>query len=582
MAFILDSIDSGSNYKFGDKLQKSCPPRSMFDLSHLHTTTIDNAGSLIPICLIETLPDDTFDISVNSLVRVLPQVVPLYSKQRLYIHGFYSSMSSLWINAQTFMTKGYSGNVLKSIPSVPTNVGSPSTETIYQYLGLPSIINRNTIGNFNINALPFMMYERIYRDYYMNRNFYINDRKVLPDNDGDYRLDDDGKIVSYGEYQPLLGRLRYRDFPQDYFTSALPFPQRGDTPSIDFDLVYSNLKAQWANNVRTFQGSSFIVEEDHGWSTLEETSGSPYLKLPSGSYSDVEYGPVNNKEQRLRHKHTFPTAVQTLIALKEDLNDNNITGDVTGNFSITLEMLRQLAVAQTELEKMARTDGSYAEFGLTFYGRVSKGAISYKPIYIGGAYESLIFSEVLQTSESSSTSPLGTYAGHGIAASRDGYIGKVNCDDYGYIMLIASIMPDVYYFQGLELLWSKKYQSDMFLPDRVKLGLVPILQQELYLSTDAEANATLFAYQDPFDEFRYRPNRISGKIADPNNLSFFPYTQARYFTSAPTYSQSFTIADKVRKDYLAAPIEVAYSAQFHFNIRAVRPLPYRAIPASII
>lgn len=568
MAFTLDSVDSGSNYKFGDKLQRSFPPRSMFDLSHLHTTTINNGGSLVPICLLETIPNDTFEISVKSLVRVLPQVVPLYSKQRLYIHGFYSPLSSLWDNAQTFMTKGYSGNVLKSIPQLSADTIDSSETSLFNYFGIPAgMVDSGKVAG-SINALPFMMYLRIYRDYYMNKNFYINDRKMLPDKDCDFRLNDDGKLISDLSFPAStikLNKLLYRDYPQDYFTSALPFPQRGDTPSLDFDLVYSNLKATWDNTFSTGYDLSF---KNQG------TSANRGFKI--SSERSVYYDATGNEKPSyalINHDHRIPL---------DKLNNNTITGTASGNFSITLEMLRQLAVAQTELEKMARTDGSYAEFGLTFYGRSPKSAQSYKPIYIGGAYESLIFSEVLQTSQSSETSPLGTYAGHGIAASRDGYIGKIDCDDYGYIMLIASIMPDVYYFQGLELLWTKKYQSDMFLPERVKLGLVPIYNQELVWTDNEESNAGLFAYQDPFDEFRYRPNRISGKIADSDNLSFFPYTQARVFNSVPTYSQSFARADNIRKDYLAAPTEDAYSAQFSFNIRAVRPLPYRAIPASII
>ena len=114
----LESFDSGSNYRFGDKMIKTSSPRSLFDLSHLNTLTIPNCGMMIPIALWPTLPGDDHDINVDCLLRVMPQVVPLYSRQRLYIYGFYSRMSDLWNNWQVFMDKGFTGNVNKIIPQL--------------------------------------------------------------------------------------------------------------------------------------------------------------------------------------------------------------------------------------------------------------------------------------------------------------------------------------------------------------------------------------------------------------------------------------------------------------------------------
>ena len=124
----LDAFDSGSNYSFGDKSERANVPRSLFDLSHLNTLTIDNAGELVPICLLETVPGDSFDLKVDALLRVLPLEVPLYSRQRLYVHAFYSRLSDLWNHAQTFMTKGYSGNTVYTIP-VLTDDNLPASFT---------------------------------------------------------------------------------------------------------------------------------------------------------------------------------------------------------------------------------------------------------------------------------------------------------------------------------------------------------------------------------------------------------------------------------------------------------------------
>ena len=209
----LEGFDSGSNYKFGDKMLKSKNPRSLFDLSHLNTLTIPNCGMLVPIALWETLPGDDHDINVDCLLRVMPQVVPLYSRQRMYIYGFYSRYSDLWNNWQVFIDKGYTGNVQKAIPVLQTGKNFNTTtiatdtigaDTIFDYMGLPiGASKKNLFGADSsatdfakISALPFMMYLRIYRDYFMNKNEWINDRVMLPDDDSRFRLDDDGKLLS--------------------------------------------------------------------------------------------------------------------------------------------------------------------------------------------------------------------------------------------------------------------------------------------------------------------------------------------------------------------------------------------------
>lgn len=273
----LEGFDSGSNYKFGDKMDVARPPRSLFDLSHLNTLTINNAGILVPIGLWPTLPNDDFDINVDCLLRVMPQVVPLYSRQRLYVYGFYSRYSDLWNHWQVFIDKGYTGNVNKVVPILQTNNASGHSnvafdgsdtvlpDSLFDYMGLPigstciSLFD-NSEGKVNagISALPFMMYLRIYRDYFMNKNEWINDRVMLPDDDSRFRLDDDGELLSakdesktikFHQYSNDIAvgvsdyriGLLYHDYPDDYFTSALPFTQRGTTPDLKYSIDTSQL-----------------------------------------------------------------------------------------------------------------------------------------------------------------------------------------------------------------------------------------------------------------------------------------------------------------------------------------------------
>lgn len=591
----LDSIDSGSNYSFGDKMLKPQMARSLFDLSHLNSLTINNAGSLIPIACKEVNPNEDHEISVKTLLRVLPQVVPLYSRQRLYIYAFYSRACDLWKDAHAYYKKGWDGNLVLNKPkltadNMPNFNEVIAPESLSDYLGLPIGYSPKTLSQSGqINCLPFFMYEKIYQAYFMEKNLYMNNRCWLPNDEADLRIGSDNNVISNSYSSSAsdkitLGSLHFRNYPQDYFTSCVPSPTRGTPPileglgSVSFDGTIHRGNAYSTSgdslvgpNLLSLQYWSNVDHAEHfGLSVYR----SKVQKIDSSRVPNMS-GNFYASKGTLDVPSDFDASVKPFY---DFLNNNHL------DLSLTLDSLRHLAIATEELERMARTDGSYIDFGLTFFGEVCKNALDYRPILFGATYQSIAFSEVLQTGSSTDNSPLGAYAGHGISVTSDnGYLGKIHTDDYGYIMIIASIMPDVYYSQGLEKMWTKSLQSEEFLPNRSKMGLIPVLNKELYATGNAESDNGLFAYQNPFDEFRYEPSHIHGKIADSSNLSFFPYTQSRKFTSTPTYSQSFFSADKVRKDYLAGgTAESAYTAQFAFNWRAVRPLPYIGVPASII
>ena len=162
-----NGFDTGSNYKFGDKLLSPSFSRSLFDMSHLSATTIKNAGYVFPISLWRTVPSDEFDISVRSLIRVLPQVAPLYSRQRLYIYAFYSRNGDLWENWNTFIRKGLSGNTVKTIPTLnSSNTLFDSGATVpansfADYLNFPIGANLSALTSGKISALPEVRAERL-------------------------------------------------------------------------------------------------------------------------------------------------------------------------------------------------------------------------------------------------------------------------------------------------------------------------------------------------------------------------------------------------------------------------------------
>ena len=613
---LLEPVDNGSNYPFRDKLLQARQGRSGFNWSHNRVFTLQNAGLLLPVFLGEVLPNSDIDINADLLLRVLPQVVPLYSDQKYYLYAFYGRYSDLWQSAQTYMTKGFSGTDILTKPILSDkNVGLDGgmeyvvkPGDIFDSFGFQKGKKLSEFGE--INALPFMMYEKIYVDYFMNNNLHINDRIRLPNDPSDFRLADDGTVISnkyynpkYPEYPAIkLCNLHYRDYSSDYFTTALPFQQRGSAPTMEFttkagditansillNSLYSSSVAFGYDNTASAGPVpravvSFSTEDGSNHSSgymryIPDQSNAKFLKA-------ITSGGSSTNGNDLIGLSFISLPGQTDGGLKaQELNGSGVTlknanGLLTGSF--TLDQFRNLAVATAELERMARTDGTFAQFGLTFFGEKSRNSNDFYITFVGGTYRSIAFSEVLQMSSSVNNSPLGSYAGHGMI-SDNGYLGHLHSDEHGYLMILLSVMPDVYYSQGIPKMFTRLTQAEEFLPDRDKLGLTAIFNKELYVSGSKDTDNDVFAYQNPFDEYRYKENVISGKIADSTNRSFFPYTQARLFNSTPTYSESFFRADDVRKDYLASPTEDAYSGRIRFNIRAVEPLSFTGAPAPVV
>lgn len=594
-----EKVDSGSNYNFPDKMEIPSPPMSVFDHSHLVSTTIPNAGLIVPLTWFRYFPKDRIKISVRHLLRVMPQVVPLLSRQRIFIHAFAMNYGDLQNDFQTFITKGYDGNeTLQLAPLTTDNIDSTIYDngngivepcSLADYLHLPQGASYSDLIASGITCLPFLMYESIYAHYYMNKNYYISNRNWLPNDPEAFRVNYQGILASNTDSdhpKVYFGKLHYRDYPYDYFTSALPFAQRGNRPTLPINITGGNIfnfTSPVGIGLMNGPTVSFVVNSNtltpYG-NGVANNIVTPQVNLTGTSKAaDPLYTPVlmsGSAQVDFDTTAGAPTVKQQLLNLQSKTFNDAIKGSIAT--TIGLDEIRDLARAQVELEKAARTDGSYLEWGLTFFGVKPSTGKQCRPMYIGGTYSSISFTEVLQTSNSTESSALGQIAGHGISVDNSGYIGDFVADDYGMIMILCTIMPDVYYSQGLDKKWTDHLQSEMYLPERAKMGLQPIKNKEIVFSGTSATDEDIFAWQNPFDSLRYLPNKITGKIADSTNASFFPYTQARKFGSVPTYGQSFALADDVRKDYLFATEENAYLAQFAFDIRTVRALPYTPVP----
>lgn len=590
--------DSGSNYNFGDKLIRPTQRRSQFDLSYINTLTAKQ-GQLIPVYFSYYYPGDEFNISMESLIRVVnPPQVPLATRQRVFFHLYKIDYTQMWYYFEAFASKGYSGNFETLLPTVSVKLAvdgkiNPllARGSLADFLGFNFSDYSYQVGDENIvvklPALPFLAYQRIYRDYYFNKNLNIDSelgKVFLPDspmdlllqtkNPANLTLDGSSNEVDEPLNKLALGELRYRNWVDDYFTSALPWPMRGDIPTLESSVS--------VNGSIPVEGDISINSTPYRMRFFDPGSGAHLIEVLSEVPSQLGIIPGSPTQP-------FSPMDQEFIARINGATHNlSVPGrqitDAIIQSGFSQSALKLLWTNTLISEKLARTDGTYLQFVETFFGERPRHASEHMPTYLGGTFQPIVFSQVLQTTPTDNGA-LGTQGGQGISSS-SGHVGRFKSDDFGICMMIMSIMPDTYYCQG----WNKEHlyqtQDDLPLPERALLGMQPVTQAEIFYDprdTTGEKNQKLFGYQNRLDELRYRSNEIHGEIANPNNRSFFPFTQARYFDTAPNLNQEFVSTDgTIRNDWLTAPNEVPYMVQIANRVSAVRQYPYHAPPSALM
>ncbi len=469
---------------------------------------------------------------------------------------------------------------------------------------------------------------------------------LFPVDDADFRIGSSQWDSLVGDDNALayLFKLKFADFADDYFTRAQLSPMYvddDDIPSIDLQ-AQSNLLSVAPNNAnleRMFSkypngynnqnvypqdftlysyggkwSDPVLTDEDFGF--LNEGSGGLVKKL--GNNILVKNGVIGtthgkdsfdgaslilgaknmNREDNAYNLPSSGTewdsdntvgglsyAKQSAAALASAINNSLLVSTSGFGLSgITIDAFRRCESATLILEKMAKTDGSYAQYAKAFFGERPKSAYDFRPTYVGGSYQSVIYSQVLNTTSDNQ----GKVTGIGIS-SGNGNIGRFHSDDYGLFITIMTITPDTYYCQGLNREDTYEVAEDFYLPERAQLGMQGVLEKEIYNQTDdkEDDNNKLFGYQNIYDELRYRANEVHGDVADVDSASgsvgasFSPYIQTRYFKSAPTLTPSFlTMEDNINNSWLSAKDEPPFIVQIANKVQAVRPVPYRAKPAT--
>ena len=517
-----------------DRIKLSKPKSSVFDLSHEKKLSL-NMGDLVPIFLQETLPGDQFKVNIEHLIRFQPLLAPIMHRVNVYTHFFFVPNRLVWNDWEKFITGGSDGEQVPVFPRVKgqhNGYGYYKRGSLADYLGFP-VSNTPSSGlmNSDHSALPFRAYQLIYNEYYRDQNLTdpIDFSKAS------------GLISDYNEWDKLMA-LRKRAWEKDYFTSALPWAQRGEQLTIPLS---GEAPIRTDGSQTTFKiKSSGLPPSDDALSTIMS-------KLSNTTDGDLMF------------------------------NNTGLETDLTNVSSSTINELRQAFSIQKWLEKNARGGSRYVEQLLAHFGVHSSDARLQRPEYLGGGKTPVIISEVLQNSASTEYSPQGQMAGHGISVGNTNEFRK-RFEEHGFVIGIMSILPRTSYQNGLPRVFQKYDKFDYFFPDLAHLGEQEVKKSELFLDTskylDAEENKGTFGYQPRYAEYRFVNDSVHGDMA--GNLDF--WHMGRKFTSLPPLNSSFVQSDPTQRIFAVEdPNEHKLIVQTYCNFQAIRPLPKFGTPGGL-
>lgn len=512
-------------------------------MSHTYKTAC-SIGKLIPTLVREVIPGDVWNVSSNSLVRLAPTVAPLMHNMQIRTETFFVPNRLLWKEWQDFITGGQNGTLSPVKPrfDVATQVAvGDKRNSVYDYLGLPlnptsgvPLINPSVTPY--LDMLPFAALFLVYNEYYRDPNLDSDLRDKFPLPSGTF-VPESGFDVNTFFY------LRSRCWPKDYFTSALPFVQRGPAAAMPVSGTVS-LNSDTSN--------AMVVKNATTGSTFPTTA--TYGQTPSATFG----------------AGSSPTYTGAVL-------DPN--GRLSTTSTVTINDLRKTSAVQRWLENNARGGSRYIEQILAHFGVVSSDSRLQRPEFLGSGRAPVYISEVLQTSGSNITgqsTPQGNMSGHAIGGGANRHALRI-FEEHGFIISFMSIVPQNAYIFGLETMWTRFDKLDYPWPELARLGERAVLKKELDAST-ATGNEP-FGFQPQYSDFKNILSRTTGEMS--RTLSFWQAAR-RLNNVNPVLSSDFVhIQDSLFDQNFAAGaaarnqqvyVEIAY------NITCSRLLPKYGVP----
>lgn len=555
----------------------SKPRSSVFDLSYPNKVSFD-MGALVPIYFENVVPGDKFKVKTEVEMRFAPLVAPVMHQINAYVHYFFVPLRLIWDDFQEFITGGEDGLSQPVFPkhslfNRDVQIGSLADYLGYNFASVNGTPDTLSFDQYSI--LPFRAYQFIYNEYYRDQNLTpeVQWSKASGDETTHECLTKGTDFATWQEAMTALTTLRYRAWEKDYFTSALPWVQRGVAAQIPIEL---NTNYKLVNNQSQSPYISLL--------------GDPITKArrinsPAEAFGDDVYiredGTLSSNSAPFKLTNS-PDGdhIQTILDAHRLTEKFKVVPDADGG-GVTAPTINELRLAehiQKWLEKNARGGARYIEQILSHFGvRVPDYRLD-RPEYLGGGKSPVVISDIPQTSSSDATSPQGNLAGQAYSVSNENKF-KRSFEEHGFVIGIMSVLPRTCYQQGVSRHLTKFDKFDYYFPEFAHLGEQDVKMSELYNDFGEggpdTTNHDTFGYQERYAEYKYRSGEVHGDFKQ----SLDSWHMGRKFSTVPRLNTSFVQSDPTNRIYAVQEGVQHVWCNIYNNVRAVRPMPKHAVPS---
>lgn len=552
--------------------------RTKFDRSHVYKTTFDS-GKLIPVFVDEVLPGDTSSLRVRYFSRLATPVKPIMDNIYLDWFFFFVPNRLVWNHWQNFCFEQEDPDDSTDYVCPTTSLGGSSDTlhgvgSVWDYFGLPTGLPNAVTG---INALPFRGVYLIWNEWFRDENL----QKSVKIQKGDTNEVFDGSRIS-DQPEWLTPTSVYPCPPRgkrhDYFTSALPWTQKGPgvsvglagtAPIVNQGSLPNFFLSSTSNQLAAVSAYGGSASSSGGTRKASGTGSITFNRGSDSNWSNVG-GFAGNSSDSIT---MTATPGNTLLG-----SESYVNLDASSIF--TINSLRTAFQMQKFYERLARGGSRYTEVLRSFFGVVSPDARLQRPEFLGSFTKMMNINPIAQTSSTNDTTPQGNLSAYGVTGAKFHGFTK-SFVEHGYVFGFCCARADLTYQQGINRMWTRSTVYDWYWPTFAHLGEQAVLLKEIYATGDKEQDDSVFGYQERYAEYRYKPSVICGKFRSSIKGNLDVWHLSQYFETAPKLSPEFIEEDVPIGRVLAVPSEPQFLIDIGFKYTTVRPMPMFGTPGLV-